>query len=260
MRPVVHAVVLVTLSAAAVPALALGTLRVKFTSDPTWSNAPLNPSEPVCKSITTIDAPPGGNQFPNDSIVSRFSGGVRTAVVGGASTQPTGLAVRRATLTQQEAAGTGYPGGFNSWPNPGVPGELTGMMWPFRDFMNFASTHTVIPGGFDNSPRNGDLTNFGIFGIDGAQDVASYGRRFNTGNGITGEMQTFLLEFEATDFTPRTIRVTFEPGLIEVTTPAGDVIRDIEFQGASMDIQIVPTPSAAALLAFGAALAARRRR
>lgn len=250
---------LVTLAAAS-PALALGTLKVKFTTDPTWSNAPLNPSQPSCKSITTIDAPPGGNQFPDDSIVTRFTGNVRAQIVGGASTQPLGGVLRRATLSQQEAAGTGLPGGFNDWPNPGVPGELTGMMWPFRDQMNFATTQTIIPGGFDNSFRNGDQTSFGIFGIEGAQEVATYGRRFNTGNGITTSMQLFSFEFEAFDFTPRTIRVTFEPGVVEVTAPDGSVFRDIEFQGGTTDIMIVPGPGAGVVVFGSIGIAAMRRR
>ena len=246
----------------ATPSLALGTLMVKFSTDPTWSNAPLSQNAAACKSNITVTSPPGGNQFPLDSIVTRFSGNVRAQLLGGASTAPIGGVLRRATLTQQEAAGTGLPGGFNGWPNPGVPGELTGMMWPMRDFLNFSSTQTIIPGGFDNSPRNGGESPgpTAILGIDGAQDVARYGRRTNIGNGITSPMNVFQLEFEATDFTPRTIRVTFEPGVVEVTAPNGTVFRDIVFEGGFTDIQIVPGPGAAGLMVIAGALGMTRRR
>lgn len=241
---------------------AIGTIRVHFGMDPTWMNTPLSQNDPSCKSTIDVSSPPGGNQYPDDSIVTRFTGNVRAQLVGGASTSALGGVLRRGTLTQQQAAGTGLPGGFNGWPNPGVPGELTGMMWPMRDFMNFPTGNTIIPGGFDNSELNGgpNPAPNAILNISGGQDVARYGRRSNIGNGVSSDMNLFLLEFVATDFTPRTIRVTFEPGIIEVTAPDGTVFRDITFLGASTDIVIVPGPGAAAVFACAGAAALRRRR
>lgn len=241
---------------------AFGTMRVIFGTDPTWTNNPLSPTTPSCKSSLEVETTPGGgNQFPPDSSLTRFTGGIRAFVLGN-ETAPLGGFIRRGTLSQQEAAGTGFLGGFSDWPNPGVPGELTGMMWPMRDFMNFATTQTIIPGGFDNSERNGGPNAGGssILGIDGRQDWQRYGLRSNIGNGIDAPMNVFQVEFTATDFTtPRTIRIQFDPGVVEVTSPSGEVFRDIQFLGGFTDI-VVPAPSGAALLMIGGVLAARRRR
>lgn len=235
-----------------------------FPPDPLWQNQLLTPDMPSCKSPVQIE-PGAPSQYPDDSVLVRIRGTFRAETVPGSgiggSTPAVGGFLTRGGLDASQSGGVGLPGGFTA--PPPSPGALTGVMWPFRDEMNFAtSPNPAIPGGNDAHPSNGTLATNGlaILNVDAAQDYAMYGTRLNPGSGATSPISFFLLMFTCTDFTtPRTIRLRFDATAAEVRLPNGQIDRDITF-GEGYGYIVIPAPGAGVLLGLVGVMAARRRR
>jgi hypothetical protein len=228
-------------------------VRPKVT--PSQPNCIIDPQNPACRIVVQGEGATGVQG--GLSIVS-FRGSVLVSDPQGTSF------MFRATLDANEAYGSDYDDGFSAWPTGSEPGQLTGMNWPFRDFMNFDGDPPPIPGGNNASPRNGNFDGSSLFNIDGQQNLDLYPARGNPAFGFDGAINLFSLVLGTTDFRERDIQVAFFPSgerPFEVLLPNGNIIVPNILAPEVLTIRVIPSPASAGALALaGCLFSARRRR
>jgi hypothetical protein len=235
----------------------------------------------------TLKSEGGDGQFPPD-MLKAWQGVIQVRLLAG---PVTGFSVTRRVLTDAEAFGAGRPNGYSGL---AYPGPHSGLMWPYRDFVDLADGNAATTGDTVGSVVNrGD----GRFEIGVPNPLAPNGLAPLSGEALGGPTETrtgfpmspqwlnrglpgngarpldasgnafasvFGLDFNYADGLPRTIELTFLPGStgdLVVFDPGAGVYREV--QGVPIDTTpfrfTVPAPGTAGVLAIAGVLGMRRR-
>ncbi|MBY0310576.1 MAG: hypothetical protein K2W85_00750 [Phycisphaerales bacterium] len=226
---------------------------------------------------TTINAP--GSDGQNPFAIKAFNGFIAIIPVSG---NTAGVQVRSGLLTSQEAYGEGLP---NSSGPPSFAGPYTGLMWPFRDIYERASTGGnandvgkvfVSPSRFAISASLTDASPFLGYAVGGPTETQIPGAdgsvnrllRGVPGNGVVpiagpeSGAGIFSFDIDVGSLGPTDFDISFI-GTIDVVLQSNDgSFRQLN--GVAVDATpvrvTIPAPSAVLPLAAMGLLATRRRR
>lgn len=208
----------------------------------------------------------GPGQFP-EAIVAIRSARIRVVDALGGTPQ---LRITKSTLTPQQAYGAGLTNGYSGGGPVNPTGPWVGLMWPYRDFNDgYVPSTPVRLAGNDVgtiAPIAGVAGQIAVTGIQAEMaysltDPATF-RRGLPGNGGSDFVGYFSIDIRSTSSVERMVTVFLEDVevLAVLSDENGRLFTQIQ-QAEDVSISfMIPSPTAAPVLAGLGLLAVRRRR